>query len=71
MNLTAAVGVDRRRLGAARILCRDVDRTGIVDVQLRTVADRSDSHRADIRLRIDCEVLPFEIDVHGGFNIRV
>ena len=71
MNLAAAVGIDRRRLRAARILGVDGDRAGVFDIQLCAVADRSDAHRADVGLRIDREVLALEVDVHRRLYIGI
>ena len=71
MNLAAAVGIDRRRLRTARIFCINGNRAGVLDIQLRPVADRSDAHRADIGLRIDREVLALEIDVYRRLDIGI
>ena len=71
MNLAAAVGIDRRRLRTARIFCIDGNRAGVLDIQLRPVADRSDAHRADIGLRIDREVLALEVNVYRGLYVGI
>ena len=63
MDRTAAVDEERRRLSIVRALRVDGDGAGVLDVYLRALTDGGDARRADIRLRLDGEVLSVQIDI--------
>ena len=63
MDRAAGVDKERRRLSVVRALRIDGNRTGILDMNLRALADRRDARRADVGLRLDRKVFAVQVDI--------